>query len=164
MEETLKKVGETLTNEAVLITVELKHRNFWQRLWKGKKSRKRTFHIQQVTLGNLIRIATILNKFDKSLLSGENILESNYQAIQHHGRDLATIVAIALENKRQAPGQALIDFVEAQFTTDDLLKTFSVIIEQMDITNFMRSIISIKGINILAKPTVNAGSVNGVSL
>ena len=166
MNEILEKVADSVTNEPVKITVDIKPQGWVDRVLKklGLIRPVKTFFITQVTLGNLIRISKLLRSIDGSIFNfknNENILENVYYAMEKHTTSLSTIIAISLYNKKDMPDKSLVDFVETNFNSENMLSVVSVVIKQMDVTSFMTTIISIKGINILESRTANVTNANG---
>lgn len=166
MNEILEKVSDTVTNEPVKVTVDIKPQNKWDKFlrWVKVSPPMKTFYISQITLGNLIRISKLLTSIDSSIFNpknNDNILNNVYKAMEDHGHSLAVIVAISLYNKKDMPDKSLIEFVETNFTAKEILSVVSVVIKQMDVTSFMTTIISVKGINILESQTASVTNANG---
>lgn len=149
--ETLNKVAETTLEQPMIITVDLIHGGWFQKLIQrlGLRPKQRVFEVKPITLGNLIRISQILLKIDEHILDQKNILPSIYQALSKHGSDLAEVVAIAVINTKAGPSQAVINMVREEFTPDELARTLSMIITRMNVSDFMQSIILIRGLNVL---------------
>lgn len=163
MNDILQKVADTVTNEPVVVTVDIKPQGWWDRFkfkWK-LSSPVKTFSIHQITLGNLIRISKLLTAIDSKIYDPKQLLESNYQAMEKYGNSLAVVVAIALHNKKEMPGKSQIEFVETNFTAIEILSVLTVVIKQMDIKSFMTTIISVKGINILENRLASVITANG---
>lgn len=150
MNDVLKKVSDTVSNEPIIITVDIKPGKWWQ-----FKQKKKVFSITNITLGSLIHIGGLLVSIDKSVFDPKNLLESNYKAMDKYGHTLAEIVAIAIHNKKGGPSRSLITFVETNFTAIELYNVMGVVIKQMDVSSFMSTIISAKGLNILESQDVN---------
>lgn len=166
MSEILDKVADTVTNEPVKITVDIKPQGRWDKFLRLLRVNPpmKTFYITQITLGNLIRISKLLTSIDSSIFNpknNDNILDNVYHAMEKHGNALAVIVAISLYNKKDMPEKSLITFVETNFTAKEILSVVSVVIRQMDVTSFMTTIISVKGINILESQNVSVTNANG---
>lgn len=162
MEDVLKLVSDTVTNQPVTITVDVKDRTRLDRIFNRNKVR--VFQVTQITLGNLIRISKLLRDIDVSdfkNMNKDNILDSNYALMDRYGHTLARIVATALNNRKDQPGEDLIRFIEANFTSSELLNVLSVVLKQMDVASFMSTIISIRGLSILENQSANVTNANG---
>ncbi len=155
---TLKKVSEALTEESIELTFDIRPMNwrheFLQSLGLKKWPKQKSYILRPITLGTLIKISKLLIDIDMSIFDAKNLLEGNYQAIVKHGEAVCEIVAMAIHGR---PGKTPADMVEMvlnNFTTKELQGAMSLILGQMDIVNFMSSIISMKGtLQILEPPT-----------
>jgi hypothetical protein len=150
-ESILAGVADTATDRPIEINVEILPANrvyaFLQA--KGLYPKVKKFIIRPITLGNLIRISKLLLGIDMTIFDRSAILESNYLLIERHTRQLAQIVAIAIHNSRQEPPESLVNLVVDNFSSKELLGTIHIVLKQMDISNFMSSIISVRGLNVL---------------
>jgi hypothetical protein len=150
-EAILAGVADTATDRPIEISIDIFPSNrlhaFLQA--KGISPKVKKYNIRPITLGNLIRISKLLLGIDMTIFNRSSIMESNYQLIDKHTRQLAEIVAIAIHNSRHAPSESLINMVVDNFTCKELLGTIHIILKQMDISNFMSSIISVRGLNVL---------------
>ena len=162
MDDVLQRVSDTVTNQPITITVDVKDRSRLDVLLRRNKIR--VFEVSQITLGNLIRISKLLREIDVNefkSITKETILDSNYSLMERHGHCLAKIVATALHNRKNGAPVELIEFIEANFTASELLNVLSVVLKQMDVASFMSTIISIRGLSILENQGANVKSVNG---
>lgn len=162
--ETLKKVSDVTVERPVQITVDVNPQGRLHRILQrwGILPKKRVFELGQIKLGTLIRISRYLLEIEMTIPDRNNLLEVNYKAIDEHGEKLAIIIAMAIQNSKADVSKKLVMFIMQNFTTKELFGVLSIVVQQMDLTSFMSSIISIKGMNVLAtgKPA-NAQSVNG---
>lgn len=160
--ETLENVSDATVHEPVVITVDVKPIHIFHHYLQqwGILPKKRVFTLHPITMGSLIRISKLLTTIDVSVYDMKNILDSNYRAIEQYGGTLAEIVAIALTNTKQQPGKNMVRFVMNNFTSKEMLHVLGLVLKQMDLTSFMSSIISVKGMNILESRTAAAGVVN----
>lgn len=154
--ETLQQVSDVTLEQAVTITVDIhpqyKVTALLQR-W-GILPAKRVFTLKPIYLGTLIRISKLLLSVElklpeKKQSSGPGLLEANYNAICEHGYSLAEIVALALQNNRHGANPKLIAFIMDNFTSNEIMGVLTIVLKQMDLTSFMTSIISVRGLNVL---------------
>jgi hypothetical protein len=161
MDDVLKRVSETLTAEPVTVTVDIKPYRFWHKWFPPKK---KTFHVSQITTGNLFRISKLIAGIDKKLFEGDSSLfEKNIEAMSKYMDDVIQVIAIGIHNKKYPPPKSLIDLIRDNFTAKDLMTVMAVVIKQMDVSSFMITITSIRATSILERPGVNAKSVKEVS-
>lgn len=100
----------------------------------------------------MIQISKILLKVDLEKVKEEG----NFQSLAIHftnllGSDLARIIAIAIHNSKKEAPQSLIDLIENNVTTSQMVDLFALIMKQMNVSNFTTSIILIRGTNLLIK-------------
>lgn len=175
IKETLEQVSDATLEQPVTITVDVIPQ-YWleQKLQQwGLLPKKRVFTLRPIYLGTLIKISKILLSLDLKLPetdagnSGGKLLEANYQAIEKHGESLAIIVAYAIRNTNRRVDRRLVRFILQNFTSKELMGVLSLVLKQMNLTSFMTSIISVRGLNVLespkAAPVPNANG-NEVSL
>lgn len=157
-QETLAAVSDATVQEQLKVEVDIRSTNRFHALLQswGILPKKRVFMLQPITMGSLIRISKLLLKIDMNLYDLNNLLDSNYKAIEAHAPALAEIVAIALQNSRQQPSQKLIAFILNNFTSKEMMGVLGLVVKQMDLSSFMSSIISVKGMNILESKTATA--------
>lgn len=160
--ETLKRVSETTLQEPIELTVDVNPASsLHARLQKwGLLPKKRVFVMRPIFLGSLIRISKVLMSVDMKIPDGTNgkpdgatLLDANYQAIIQHAESLARIVAMAIDNKDREPSGKLVKFIVRNFTTAEMLGVLAHVLKQMDLTSFMSSIISVRGLNVLGNQT-----------
>lgn len=157
--DTLQQVSDATVQEPVSIEVDIKPTHFVHgklQSW-GILPKKRSFTLNPITMGSLVRISKLLLDIDLNVYDTKNIFESNYKSIIQHSQPLAEIVAIAIKNSKRKPSKASIDFIINNFTSKELLMVISIVLRQMDLTSFMSSIISVKGMNIMESRIANAG-------
>lgn len=157
----LENVANTITDEPVELAVDIipqgKIHAILQRI--GVISKKKVFRLRQITIGNLIRISRIVLSVDTIDFGNEDqILSSAVDSIAKSGDKVAELVAVAIHNKRSAPPKSLIDFVKANFTASELKAVVGIILKQMNVQDFIISIVSVKGIQILKTSPDDQGS------
>lgn len=153
MEEILKEVANAVTQEPVFVNVTILPRNRIHKLLQKKKlmPAKRTLVLEPVTLGTLIRISKLLVGIDVGVFDMQSQLESSYKVIERYGDTAAAIVALAIKNAKERPSPALVRFIKSNLSTQELLYVMSLVLRQMNVTGFMATIISMKGLNMLQK-------------
>lgn len=144
--EVLSQSADTILNRPITFDVDILHPSYLQ---KVRKKTKRTFEIKPATLGTMIKISKELLEVDLAGFNKENLLEANYVLITGHAHRMARVVSFAVVNNKADPPDSLISFFENNLTSKDLSNLVSIIINQMDVINFMKSIISAKGVNLL---------------
>lgn len=158
--QTLNRVADTLLNEPVEITVDvISPGRIWWKFWV-EPERQRVFKIHQITYGNLIRISQMLLnvEVDEGFLTSANLMNNTFQILSKHGDTIARIVATALYNRKDEAPIQLIDFIKSNFSSKEIFEVFSIILRQMDITSFISTIITMKGLSVLEEGKKNVMS------
>jgi hypothetical protein len=159
----LKHAADTIVSKPVTLTIDIVKKTW---LDKIKNRQSRVFAIHPLTLGSLVKISKELIEIDLGLFNKNNLLESNYQLIDKYGEKMARIISIAVVNQKNDPSKNLVQFFLDNLSAKELLQAASVVLQQMNISDFMHTIISIKGANVLplkSASVTNAGK-NEVSL
>ncbi len=163
--EILSQVSEKVLQESVTITVDIRPSNWFESIMQrmGLMKSKRVFTVHPITMGTLLRISKYLLsiKVDMSVKD----LRRSYMVISEHAETMATIIAIAIQNSKRGPDKKLINLIMDNFKSKELLGVCAVILYQMDPLNFLNTITSMTGLNILESrdADVQTAKKNGVS-
>lgn len=144
----LKKAADTLLEKPQEIVLKVNNPGVLHHMRILPKSRK--FQIKPLTLGNLVRISQILLEVEFNT-QAEDIWTESLKAIRQHARRMVMVAAYAIHGKRSEPPVRLIKFLEDNLNAMELNQVLVIVISQMNITDFMTSIISIKGMSLLKK-------------
>lgn len=159
--EVLSKVSDTVTNAPTIIEIDMIRKGFFAKLlerWKVLPPKKR-FAITGITLGNLVRVSKALLSMGVSVEDlKHNFEDAAYNAIVSNSETAAHIVAVGLHNSKGEPPKALVNFVLQHFTAKEMLTVLLIIKSKMDVTSFISSIISMRGLNVLQQQTATAKS------
>jgi len=158
----LSKVADATLQQPVLIEVDIIPINIVHRYlqrWKLLPC-KRRFTIRPICFGSLIRISRLILSIDVSVFDLKNLLDSNYKAIEQHAGTMAEVVAVAIQNDRHEPSRHLVNFILRNFTAQEMQKVMAIVLQQMNVTSFMTSIISMRGMNVLDVPAASASNVS----
>lgn len=153
----LQQKADAILDTPVPIRIPIHARNKYESILQDLniKPKEKIFHVRPLCLGSLIKISRVMLGMDISVLKDINVMESSYRAIAGHADAMIRVVAIALVNREEDPPQDLLDLVRREFTSKDLATTLSVILSQMNISSFLNTIISVRGLNVLAKKEVS---------
>lgn len=149
--EVLEDVVTLLTDKPIILRVPVVNPTLLRRwLIKFRVKKDYTeFEIRGLKMGTLYRISKLLLQIDLSVFEKGSLLESNYRMIEAHSNDIIKCVALAIHNKKSELPKHLEDFVADNFDNSDLLKVVQIVIKQMKVSDFMSTIIFLKGVNIL---------------
>lgn len=157
----LEKVADTTLGSPLKLVVDVHTKNKLHGWLQKRKiaATKKVLTIQPIVLGNLVRISTLLLSIDPGSLSEKDLQESSYKLMKEHGETIARVIAIACHNKREDPPQSLVDFILWHFSPIESRKVLAIVIKQMEVQNFMTTIISARGLNVLdSEPKKNGKS------
>lgn len=158
--EVLGQVADVVTNEPITLSVDILPKNrahaYLQR--RGWLPTKKVFTLKGATLGTMVKISKLLLDVDISHFKTELLLDSNYRSISTDGPKMALAIAHCIHNRPGQPAKSLVDFILYNFTAQELYRTLTLVLKQMDVSSFMTSIIYIKGVNILDKQIASVKS------
>lgn len=146
--QTITAAADAVLNKDVTFEVEILHPS---RMERWQKKLKRSFKITPSTLGTMIKISKEFLSVDLDNFDKEEIMKSSFLLIQDHAERMAMIVAFAVVNAKEDPPASLVSFFLNNLTAKELAGLVSIILTQIDTVNFLKSIISAKGVNILSK-------------
>lgn len=146
------KVGEVFTEKPKTVTIELRPLNWIECVLMkiGLMKRQRVFKIYPILVGNRKRISTNASFVlpENLFIDGELDLEKAWQVVNERTADFVYIVATCIQNNRKEPSKHLIDFL---MWIDDQ-QFYNILDHSLSlagIESFMKSIILIKGSNVL---------------
>lgn len=142
----LHKTAEAVLEKGVTIEVDILHPTWWQRL---RKQTKRKFIIKPAMLATLVNISNEFLGVEVDLTDRNNILQIVQQLAVKESYRLAKVIAYAITNSREEPEKELIDFVYYNFEVAELQKIVAIVLDKINYSSFLNSIILIKGTNIL---------------
>lgn len=156
--ELLKRVTETITDPPVLFDIDIVPRNrfdaFLQR-WK-LRPRKRHFVLKGLTLAQLQKISAILLDVDLGQIKADDVLRLM------KGDAAGRVIAIAVTPSRNTVSESLVSFFMHHLTRAELHRLLTMVLDRMDVSNFILTIASMRNLNILAMPKpASVMSVNG---
>lgn len=160
----LTKTASAVLEEPVYLDVDITPKNRIH-AWAQKNGwlpAKKEFKLRPLNLGTMVRISQLLMSIDisdfqkKESEKGGSVfedagsfLEANFKTLAASGETMARMIAAALHNNQSEVPEKLVKMVLQEFNSKELLSTVSIIVERMDVANFMSSIISIRRLNTL---------------
>lgn len=158
MSDIQNRVVDAVTEKPVIVNVDIKPTTFLQKLlmkWKLMPEKK-TYTMHPIVLGNCYRISKEILEIKKTELNkNASIAEASYQLISEHVERVARIVWIGLHNGRKEPDQKDVQFILDNFNAKELRVVFLTIVAQMNLADFINSILLMNGANILEEKTVS---------
>ncbi len=157
--ETLTRTAETITSKAegFEITIVPQNRLHAWLMRKGWRPAKKQYELKPIVIGNLFRISKLLLTVDPGkIFTGGNMLENSHRLVVEHTDTLIDILAIAIKNTQAEPDKGLKKLIRENLTAKEILTLLSMTLRQLDLQNFISSIISIRGLNVLETEEINS--------
>jgi hypothetical protein len=147
----LAEVGKAIIQEPKTVEIDIKPTTWLQKLLmkKGFLKSKKVFTIDQISVGNRLRVSTralkipdgLFSKFDQGEVHG---------AIKDYTDDLIYVVAACIENKEKEPSKALMRFLRWETTDAKFYELLDASLSMLNVPNFTKSIILIRGSNVIS--------------
>jgi len=145
----------SILEEGVDFTITIQNKNVFHRLNLIPSERK--FIIYPIKMGALLKISEILLDLNTDELIGvmkKNDKETNFmdlgvKNIVENKDKLIKMIAYGIVNGEKEPSKKLIRFLNENLTTKEGLKLVTLVIQQMDVSPFLASLVSVKGMNLL---------------
>jgi len=149
--ETKGKALDSILEEGVDFSVSVTNPGFLHRI--GLLKTKRTFVIKPIRLGTLVRISKILLSIDGEIETKESVLSASVKRMAAHAEQFAEIAALAVTNDEKPPSRRQIRFLLHNLSVRELLTLIQLVIRQMDVSNFLLCIVSVKGMSLMSEAT-----------
>ena len=152
---------DSILEKGVDFTITVQNKSIFNKLRLAPI--KRTFVIYPINMGTMFKISEILLDLDTEELLGVmknngndkgkdvNILDLGAKNIIENKDKLIKMIAYGIVNSEKEPSKSLIRFLNENLTAKEGLKIMNLVIRQMDVSPFLVSLMSIKGMNLLQK-------------
>lgn len=147
----LSSAVDTITRKPVTIEVSVKPNGKLDKILMslGLKKRVLSYVISPLLVGNRKRVSIRSQRIPDDFLKDglvKALLDPSFID------DCIYAVAIGIQNNRNEPSEKLLKFVEFQFDDTDLYNVLDAIFGRIDLQAFTKSIILMKGSNVLNVP------------
>ena len=147
---------DSILEKGVDFTITIQNKSILNKLHLAPTERK--FVIYPIKMGALLKISKILLDLDTEELVGAmksegkevNILDLGAKNIIENKDKLIKMIAYGIVNSEKEPSKKLIKFLNDNLTAKEGLKLMTLVIQQMDVSPFLASLVSLKGMNLLA--------------
>lgn len=110
----------------------------------------RDFAISALSLGTVSKISKLLLEIEPVDTSTDaKLLQANYELLIEHKKTFATIIALAVVNRRKHPAKRLINFFLNNLSTNEIMQALQIVQKQMNLLAFMQTIVMLRGVNIM---------------
>jgi len=146
---------DSILEKGVDFTITVQNKNILNKL--HLKPTERKFVIYPIKMGTLLKISEILLDLDTEELEGVmkdnkkevNILDLGAKNIIENKDKLIMMIAYGITNSEKDPPKSLIRFLNENLTTKEGLRLMTLVVQQMDVSPFLASLASVKGMNLL---------------
>jgi hypothetical protein len=146
--EVKKEAVATLLQEGIDFFVDVDRPGPLRRFGIRPKTFK--FVLYPLYLGTLTQISRIMVDMEfAEKVTQENFQELGIETMSKHTEDLIQIVATAIHNKEGKPNKRISKILRKHTTPTELLALLTYVVNQMDVSGFMKSIISVKGMSLI---------------
>jgi hypothetical protein len=156
--ESLIKAGEAITEKSELITVIIKPKNWFEKLMMkvGLMKRVKVFEISPILVGNRFRVSTVALKISNDIFTdGKVDVNKCWEAIRLHTDDYLYVVAVCIQNNKNEPSKALIEYLR-WLPDNQFFRLLNTSLSMAGLPSFMSSTLLIKGSNVLTAPEKDA--------
>lgn len=150
----LQKTADTFLDEPIQIAIDIKAQGKWHSFLQRirVKPKQAVYQVKGCTLRNMIRISRILLEVDFKPAPKDNTIEWGYGLVDSEGERMAEIIAIAIHNRKEARPEYLLDLILDNFSAGELRKVSGIILDRLNVSDFISSIASVRTMNLLASP------------
>jgi len=158
--EIKKNAMDTILEKGVDFTITVQKKDILNKLHFIPTERK--FTIYPISMGALLQISKLLLDLDIDKLTAImkegkkeiNILGLAADSIVENKDKMISIIAYGITNDEKEPSKRLIKFLNNNLTTRGGLKIITLIVQQMNVSPFLASLASVKGINLIPKKKI----------
>ncbi|MEN0095894.1 MAG: hypothetical protein AAGB30_10965 [Pedobacter sp.] len=149
-EEALSTIGDVITQKSIRIEISRRPKNlFWKFLMSiGMVGNKHVFELRPIVVGNMYRIASKVIQIPDEYVDVDVMAVAMKSATEHLDK-MVYIAACALQNDHREPSKKLLEIVRNGFSSSDLAEMFSHVLVQLNVRDFIKSIVLMKGLNVL---------------
>jgi hypothetical protein len=157
----LSNLADNLVDEKTRMKIDILEAGFFERLAIKMRLKKayREFEIRPMVLGKMVQISKLMLSFEPGSVEYDGGVHPIIKLATVHGESLARIIAICVHPGRKVP-ESLVQFFLDNLQLADLQKAAAIVLSKLEIQNFLLSIITLNGIQILKKESKSVVSLN----
>lgn len=147
---------DTILQSGVDFVIIVKHENILHKI--GLLRTKKIFKIYPICLASLLKISKLLNKidFNNNPSDEQSFIDYASQQIVANMNIMPDIIALAILNKENYNKfyyKWLVKFLFNNLDASEMFQLFQLVLKQMGTNDFLASLVSIKGINLIETQT-----------
>jgi hypothetical protein len=156
---TIRNTIDSVLEKGVDFTIKVQKQNILHKL--HILPRERQFVVYPLNMGTVLKISEILfdlntdeldeplNNPDKEKDKQFNFLEAGVNQIIANKDKVIKIIAYGITNSKKEPSRQLINFLDNNLNAKEGLKLVTMIVQQMNVSPFLASLVSLKGMNLM---------------
>lgn len=156
---TIRNTIDSVLEKGVDFTIKVQKQNILHKLHILPTERQ--FVIYPLNMGTVLKISEILfdlntdeldeplNNPDKEKDKQFNFLEAGVNQIIENKDKVIKIIAYGITNSKKEPSRQLINFLDNNLNAKEGLKLVTLIVQQMNVSPFLASLVSLKGMNLM---------------
>ena len=156
---TARNTIDSILEKGVDFTVKVQKQNILHKLHILPTEKQ--FVVYPLTMGTVLKISQILfdlntdeldepfNNTEKEKDKQFNFLEAGVNQIIENKDKVIKIIAYGITNSKKEPSKQLINFLDNNLNAKEGLKLVTLIIQQMNVSPFLASLVSLKGMNLM---------------
>ncbi|WP_231489915.1 hypothetical protein [Pedobacter sp. Leaf170] len=153
VEETLSKTGDIITQRTQYYTVYPHYKSWFKRFFILIRcmSNKVVLAIRPINVGNMFRISSKVLLIPDDI-TNKDVREALFSGSAEHLSKIIYIIACAIQNDENEPSEELKKFITYQMDYEMISEILDIIFTQVGAKGFMKSIILMKGLNVVSAP------------
>ena len=156
---TIRNTIDSVLEKGVDFTIKVQKQNILHKLHILPTERQ--FVIYPLNMGTVLKISEILfdintdeldeplNNPDKENDKQFNFLEAGVNQIIENKDKIIKIIAYGITNSKKEPSRQLVNFLDNNLNAKEGLKLVTLIVQQMNVSPFLASLVSLKGMNLM---------------
>ena len=129
--------------------------------WKHKLrlvQRSQTFILKPLVCGTILRISKVIEsmELDKNGFDDKILMDVGVDQVVKNMNKMIEVVALAMTNTESGPSNSLRRYLLENARPSEIFTIIKIIIKQMNVMDFMTSIILIKGMSLFKKEEIIA--------
>jgi hypothetical protein len=156
---TIRNTIDSVLEKGVDFTIKVQKQNILHKLHILPTERQ--FVIYPLNMGTVLKISKILfdlntdeldeplNNPDKDKDKQFNFLEAGVNQIIENKDKVIKIIAYGITNSKKEPSRQLVNFLDNNLNAKEGLKLVTLIVQQMNVSPFLASLVSLKGMNLM---------------
>jgi hypothetical protein len=145
-----EKTTSAILQEPIQFRITVNEPNLLHKLRILPKQKKVV--LKPIVLGTLLRISKVVNDIrfnEEEKLDGVNIIAKTLEYALSDTDCLVEIIALAIINSEKKPSESFRKFIRENLSAKQMLDVLTMVVSQLNVTDFMNSIILVKGMSLI---------------